>query len=153
MPKKEKAEIKKEVAKWFSAVGRRKTAVARARLYLSSEEVLVGGKKVEKGEIYVNGKPFSQYFSGPYTKSLYSEIFRITNTIDKFIITALVVGSGSTGQAGAVSLAIARALCIYDPKLRAILRKKGFMTRDPRAKERKKPGLPGARKKKSSPKR
>lgn len=138
---------------WYSAVGRRKSAVARARLYLNSAEVIVNEKKLEKGDIYVNGKPIDTYFAGPYAKAVIAEIFKVTNTVDRFITTLLVEGSGSTGQLGAVSLAITRALCLFDPKFRTILRKKGFTTRDPRAKERKKPGLPGARKKKSSPKR
>lgn len=153
-----KTETKKEIEKsaltpFYSAVGRRKAAVARARLHTGKEDVIVNGKKLEKGEVYVNEKPITEYFVGPYAKALYTEIFRTTNTVDRFITTVLVEGSGSTGQLGAVSLAIARALCLFDPSLRAILRKKGYMTRDPRAKERKKPGLPGARKKKSSPKR
>lgn len=146
-------EVKTEETKWYRAVGRRKTAIARARLYTGTQDVMVGDKKLGKGDIYVNGKPIDQYLNSHYAKAVYEEIFRITNTAGRFIITLVVEGSGPSGQLGAVSLAISRALCIYDPKLRAILRKKGFMTRDPRARERKKPGLPGARKQKSSPKR
>lgn len=115
------------------AVGRRKTAIARARI------------SPGKGEIVVNGKPVNSYFL--------TEMLRITNTLNKFSISAKVTGGGLTGQIGAVVLAVARALVKIDPKFKAILRKKGFMTRDPRAKERKKPGLMGARKQKSSPKR
>ncbi len=115
------------------AVGRRKTAVARARISSG------------KGEILVNDKPASSY--------LLTEMLRTTNTLNKFAISVKVTGSGITGQMGAVVLAVARALVKIDPKFKAVLRKKGFMTRDPRAKERKKPGLMGARKQKSSPKR
>lgn len=116
------------------AVGRRKTAIARARI------------SPGKGEIIVNGKPVN-------SSSFLTEMLRITNTLNKFSISAKVTGGGLTGQMGAVVLAVARALVKIDPKFKAILRKKGFMTRDPRAKERKKPGLMGARKQKSSPKR
>ena len=119
--------------KWYQATGRRKTAVARVRLTKG------------KGGFLVNDKPV--------VTSLFTEILKITSTEGKFDITAKVTGSGQTGQMGAVALGLARALCLVDPKLRTVLRKKGFMTRDPRMKERKKPGLPGARKKKSSPKR
>ncbi|MBI3887912.1 30S ribosomal protein S9 [Candidatus Microgenomates bacterium] len=149
-------EISSEVVKdasFYFAVGRRKTAVARARVYPSSAEVSVGGKKLEKGETYVNGMPIEQYFKSPYAKAQYSELFRTTNTAGRFIITVVVNGSGESGQLGATTLAIARSLVQVDPKFRAILRKKDYMTRDPRGKERKKAGLPGARKKKSSPKR
>ena len=133
--------------------GRRKTATARVRLYPADSEVMVKDKKLSKGDIYVNDLPIEKYFSDPFAKSAYTEVFRTTNTADRFITTAKVEGSGKSGQLGAVTLAIARALCIVDPKFKPTLRKKGFMTRDPRAKERKKPGLMGARKKKSSPKR
>lgn len=115
------------------AVGRRKTAIAQARISSG------------KGEIMVNNKPVNYHFL--------TEMLRITNTANKFSVSAKVTGGGLTGQIGAVVLAVARALVKIDPKFKAILRKKGFMTRDPRAKERKKPGLMGARKQKSSPKR
>lgn len=138
---------------YYFAVGRRKTATAKARLHLGDKDVLVGDKKLNKGDVYVNNKPIDIYFTDPFARSLYTEVFRTTNTANRFITTVMVEGSGQSGQVGAVVLAIARALCIIDPKFRPILRKKGFMTRDPRMKERKKPGLMGARKQKSSPKR
>jgi len=143
----------KEETSFFVGVGRRKTAIARARIYTGSTDVIVGEKKLEKGDTYVNGKPIEQFFLDPYAKAAYTELFRTTNTVGRFITTVIVHGSGSSGQLGAVTLAIARALVLVDPKFRTILRKKDYMTRDSRMKERKKPGLPGARKKKSSPKR
>lgn len=149
-------EIAKDVikdAKFYMAVGRRKTAIARARLYPGTSEVMVGEKKLERGDTYVNGLPIDQVFRDPYSKAVFAEIFRTTNTAGRFIITVVVEGSGQMGQAGAVSLAISRVLVMADPKFKNILRKKDFMTRDPRMKERKKAGQPGARKKKSSPKR
>lgn len=138
---------------FYLAVGRRKSAIARARIYPSSAEVTIAGKKLEKGETYVNGMPIEKYFRDPFSKAKYQELFRTTNTVGRFITTVIVEGSGASGQLGATTLAIARALVQADPKFRSNLRKKGFMTRDPRGKERKKAGLPGARKKKSSPKR
>lgn len=138
---------------YWVGTGRRKRATARARLYLPTTEVMVGDKKLEKGDIYVNNLPVESYFSGPYAKEQYTEIYRTTNTIGRFITTVVVRGSGATGQLGATTLAISRALVTVDPKFRQTLRKKGYMTRDPREKERKKPGLMGARKQKSSPKR
>lgn len=140
-------------ASFSFGVGRRKTAVARARIYPGSAQVTIGEKKLEKGEVYVNGMPIDQYFKNPFAKTMYEEMFRTTNTTGRFITTIVVRGSGINGQLGAVILGIARALVEVDPKFRAILRKKTFLTRDPRAKERKKPGLMGARKQKSSPKR
>ena len=140
-------------ASFYFAVGRRKMAIARARIYPATAEVTLSGKKLEKGETYVNGMPIEQYFTSPYAKAQYLELFRTTNTAGRFIITVVVEGSGMSGQLGATTLAIARGLVQVDPKFRAILRKKDYMTRDPRGKERKKAGLPSARKKKSSPKR
>ncbi len=133
--------------------GRRKTATARARLYLPNQEIVVGGQKLSKGDVYVNNLPIEKYFPDPFARAQYTEVFRTTNTASRFITTVLVEGSGKSGQLGAVILAISRALCTVDPKFKPILRKKGFITRDPRAKERKKPGLMGARKQKQSPKR
>ncbi len=135
------------------SVGRRKTAIARARLYQGTSEVMVGDKKLERGDVYVNGVALDQFFKDPYSKAVFAEIFRTTNSAGRFIITVVVEGSGQMGQMGAVSLAISRVLVLADPKFKPILRKKDFMTRDPRMKERKKAGQPGARKKKSSPKR
>lgn len=147
----EKKKVKEE--KIYYGNGRRKTATARARLYPASAEVVIGGQKLSKGNIYVNGISIEKYFSDPFSKAKYLEVFSITNTVDHFITTVQVEGSGKPGQLGATTLAIARALCTMNPELKTILRKKGFMTRDPRARERKKPGLMGARKQKSSPKR
>lgn len=138
---------------YFFGYGRRKTATARARLYLPDQEVVVSGQKLNRGDVFVNNLPIEKYFPSPFAKSQYLEIYRTTNTSGRLITTVIVEGSGSSGQLGATLLAISRALCLVDPKFKVTLRKRGFMTRDPRAKERKKPGLMGARKQKSSPKR
>lgn len=157
--KKKTEEVQEEVKEvapergYFFGNGRRKTATARARLYLPTQEITIEGRKLEKGDVYVNNKPIDVYFGDPYAKAQYQEVFRTTNTAGRFITTVITSGSGKSGQLGATTLAISRALLVVDPKFRPVLRKKGFLTRDPRAKERKKPGLMGARKQKSSPKR
>ncbi len=134
--------------------GRRKRASARIRLYPVKDDLTLDGQTWSKGVILVNGKSADDYFKSLYyAKNQYLEVFRCTNMTNKFVTTVVVAGSGLAGQLGAVTLGIAKALVKFDPKCKAILRKKGFMTRDPREVERKKPGLPKARKHKSSPKR
>lgn len=152
MARKKKEEIKTEERKkvkapkapsFYQAVGRRKEAVARVRLYPQG-----------KGKILVNERPFEQYFPGEVTKIASLEPFRVTNTLERFDATVKVEGGGLSGQLGALIHGIARALEKVDPKTRPILKKGGFLTRDARAKERRKAGLAGkARKKKQSPKR
>jgi small subunit ribosomal protein S9 len=120
---------------YFEAVGRRKTATARVRLYPGGE-----------GSIVVNEKPMDQYFvRGKDVMALMGPL-QATATEHRFNVSIKVKGGGITGQAGAVQLGIARALLKVDPDLRPILRKGGFLTRDARVKERKKPGLRRARK-------
>ncbi len=120
---------------YFYGTGRRKTAVARVRL-------LVG-----TGQITVNGKTSADYFGG---RQLYDIIIthplRLTNTLGRFNVSVKVLGGGTSGQAGAVRHGIARALLQADETLRPTLKKNGLLTRDPRMKERKKPGLKRARK-------
>ncbi|MDO8514990.1 MAG: 30S ribosomal protein S9, partial [bacterium] len=126
-----------EKKEYISSVGRRKRAIARVRLYTLGEN---------KGSITINGKPADEYFKSMVNaKSSIAEVFHCTNTSTKFVTTILVEGSGISGQLGAVTLGIARALVKFDPKHKAILRKKGYMTRVPKEVERKKPGLPKAR--------
>lgn len=133
---------------YYEAVGRRKNATARVRLYLAKEGH-------EKGECIVNGVPAEKYFFGEVAKKIYLEPFRTTNTIGRFVTSILVSGGGLSGQLGAVLQGVSRALCKVDlEKFRPILKKRGFLTRDPRAKERRKAGFAGkARARKQSPKR
>lgn len=143
-------------SEYIFAVGRRKEAVARVRLYTGSiENLTMGETPVKKGEIVVNGLPVSQYFYGEAAKALYSEVLRITNTLEKYAISAKVEGGGKSAQLKAVVLGIARALDLLDhEKHHSILRKKGFLTRDSRIRQRRKIGMGGkARRKKQSPKR
>ena len=136
-----------------SVVGKRKEAVARLRLYTHALPE-ISGVDVKKGDIFVNGKLIEKYFGGIVSKATYEEPFVITNTLGKFTITIKVEGGGPKGQMDAVIHAVARALSSIDEKSKAILKKKGFLTRDARIRERRKVGMGGkARRKKQSPKR
>ncbi|AKJ63716.1 30S ribosomal protein S9 [Kiritimatiella glycovorans] len=119
----------------FSATGRRKTAVARA-------ELIPG-----KGSIEVNGHDSKHFFDGVLMHEALMAPLKVTDTADAYDISLKVKGGGKSGQAGAAAHAIARALVAADESLKPELKKGGFLTRDPRMKERKKPGQPGARKK------
>ena len=118
----------------ISALGRRKESVARIRL--------IPGK----GGILVNRRPFEKYFLRETDRIIVQQPLVVTNTQVKYDIKANLRGGGLTGQAGAMRLGIARALSQVDPEAKDVLRKHGFLTRDPRAKERKKYGQKGARK-------
>lgn len=149
-----KTAVKK--ASYYEAVGRRKEAIARVRLYVvSGNELTLFGKVLKKGDFLVNKRPVEQYFSGEVYKKIYSEPFRITNTIGRFTVSSIIVGGGQAGQAGALVHGISRALLKADlEKFRPILKKGGFLTRDSRTKERRKAGFAQkARAKKQSPKR
>lgn len=161
MAKKTKAEdqsaaVKAEKLEYYEAVGRRKEASARVRLYVVADDsITVGGVTMDKGTIFVNGRPVEKYFPGEVFKKMYLEPFRTTNTVGRFAISILTSGGGLGGQLAAVIHAVSRALIKVDPeKFRPILKKRGFLTRDPRAKQRRKAGFAGkARARKQSPKR
>ena len=118
----------------FVSVGRRKTSVARARVAKGS------------GKIMVNDKPLSDYCYTDQLATLAMRPLNATSLAADVDADINVKGGGPVGQAGAISHALARALEKMDASLRAVLKKEGLMTRDPRAKERKKSGQPGARK-------
>ena len=118
----------------FCGTGRRKKSIARVRL--------VEGK----GEITVNGESLDKYFGSEILKVIVKQPLTVTNTTDKFDIICKVEGGGLSGQAGAVRHGIARALLETNGEYRAALKQNGFLTRDPRMKERKKYGLKKARK-------
>lgn len=120
---------------YFEGVGRRKRAVARVRIY-------PGGS----GKMLVNDKPYDEYFGRPGDWGCFVQPFVVTETEGKFDVTVTVVGGGITGQAEAVRMGLSRALIKHTPEYHAELRKAGFLSRDPREKERKKPGLRRARK-------
>ncbi len=118
----------------FLGTGRRKTSVARVRLAAGS------------GKITINGRAFETYFPVDTQRGTVTQPLTVTGTADKFDIKVNVTGGGPSGQAGAVRHGIARALLLADASFRAPLKAEGLLTRDPRMKERKKYGQPGARK-------
>ncbi|HXS68791.1 MAG TPA: 30S ribosomal protein S9 [Candidatus Polarisedimenticolia bacterium] len=118
----------------FLGTGRRKTSIARVRLSSGT------------GKVTVNGRAFETYFPTDSLRMVVQQPLNVTGTAGKFDIRANVTGGGPTGQAGAVRHGIARALLLADANLRASLKAEGLLTRDPRMKERKKYGQPGARK-------
>ncbi len=118
---------------YFYGTGRRKSSVARVRLYAGT------------GKIIINDREIDDYFGLETLKLIVRQPLALTDTAEKFDIICRVGGGGVTGQAGAIRHGIARALLQYDENLRPALKKAGFLTRDPRMKERKKYGLKGAR--------
>ena len=115
------------------ATGRRKTAIARVRLSKGF------------GQIVVNDRKFEDYFPTTDLRLIVEAPFKAIEGVGQYDVVALCEGGGVTGQAGALRHGISRALIQADENLRAVLKKAGFLTRDPRMKERKKPGQPGAR--------
>jgi small subunit ribosomal protein S9 len=118
----------------YLGTGRRKNAVARVFL------------RPGKGEIKVNGRVFENYFPTESARAMVRQPLLATETMDKFDLLILADGGGVAGQAGAARLGISRALVEFNAELRSRLKKLGFLTRDPRAHERKKYGQKGARK-------
>ena len=118
----------------FQGTGRRKESIARVRLMPGT------------GDVKVNGQSLDEYFGSEILKVIVNQPFTVTNTVGKFDVIAKVTGGGYTGQAGAIRHGIARALNEANSEFRPALKSNGFLTRDPRMKERKKYGLKKARK-------
>ncbi len=118
---------------YFYGTGRRKSSVARVRVYPGA------------GSVVINGKDIDAYFGLETLKLIINQPFAVTGTEGKFDVVANVAGGGLSGQAGAIRHGIARALLLADETYRAPLKKAGYLTRDPRMKERKKYGLKAAR--------
>ena len=118
---------------YFYGTGRRKSSVARVRLYNGT------------GKITINDRDIDDYFGLETLKLIVRQPLALTETAEKFDIVCRVSGGGVTGQAGAIRHGVSRALLQYDAELRSELKKAGLLTRDPRMKERKKYGLKGAR--------
>ncbi len=123
-----------ETVSEFVAVGRRKTAVARVRITPGT------------GKIVVNGRAFDEYFKTQALQNTVLSAFEAVKQVNQFDVKVTADGGGVQGQAGALRLAVSRALLESNPEYRATLKAVGFLRRDPRMKERKKPGQPGARK-------
>ena len=141
-----KAPIKKEVkakktvkkdSKYFYAVGRRKTSVAQVRITPSNN--------VGEEDYIVNNRDMKEYFPGVIMQSTFNAPFSETGLVDKFKVSVLVRGGGISAQVEAIRLGIARALVKFDETLRPVLKANGFLSRDSRKVERKKPGLKKAR--------
>lgn len=122
-----------ETKPYFYGTGRRKSSVARVRLYNGS------------GKITVNDRDIDDFFGLETLKLIVRQPLQLTGTADRFDIVVRVSGGGVSGQAGAIRHGVSRALLQYDEELRPALKKAGFLTRDPRMKERKKYGLKAAR--------
>jgi small subunit ribosomal protein S9 len=121
---------------YYYGMGRRKTAVARVRLFPNGD-----------GNITINGKTVQAYFGTRDTHmATIASPLRVLDLSTTYTMTVRVVGGGTTGQAGAIRHALSRALVRMNPEFKGALRKAGYLTRDPRMKERKKPGLKRARK-------
>ena len=118
---------------YFYGTGRRKHSVARVRVYQGT------------GKITINGRDIDDYFALETLKLIVRQPLTLTNTVENFDIVCTVAGGGVTGQAGAIRHGISRALLQFNAELRPELKKAGFLTRDPRMKERKKYGLKAAR--------
>ena len=118
---------------YYYGTGRRKHSVARVRMYPGT------------GKITINGRDIDEYFGLETLKLIVRQPMEITNTLGRFDIVCTVAGGGVSGQAGAIRHGVARALLQNGDEMRPILKKAGFLTRDPRMKERKKYGLKGAR--------
>ena len=118
---------------YFYGTGRRKSSVARVRVFPGT------------GKITINKRDIDEYFGLETLKLIVNQPFGVTGTEGKYDIVCLVNGGGFSGQAGAIRHGLARALCLADESFRAPLKKAGFLTRDPRMKERKKYGLKAAR--------
>jgi small subunit ribosomal protein S9 len=119
---------------YYEGVGRRKTSTARARIFSGD------------GTITCNNRPGTDYFPRLGDLDLVAAPLKAAGMAEKYSVTIKVMGGGVTGQTGAAQMAIARALLKLDPEMRPLLRNGGFLTRDDRMKERKKPGLKRARK-------
>ncbi|HOD37882.1 MAG: 30S ribosomal protein S9 [Candidatus Marinimicrobia bacterium] len=117
----------------YVSLGRRKSSIARLRM------------QTGEGKVIINSHPLDEYFGRESLKRMIIQPFEVCGLTGQFDVNVKVEGGGYTGQAGAIRLAIARALEQYDPELRAKLKPAGFLTRDSRVKERKKYGLRGAR--------
>ena len=140
---------------YIFAVGRRRDAIARVRLYKTiRDNMTFGNITVKKGDVLVNGKNISEYFSTISSKSVFELPLVLTNTLNKYTLTIQVNGGGNSGQLGATVLGISRALIKLDPSHRTTLKKKGLLERDPRTRQRRKVGMGGkSRRSKQSPKR
>lgn len=140
---------------YYQSVGRRKSSVCRVRLLLpEKKELVLKDKTFVRGEFYVNSQKMSEYFSGISAHETYIKPYKLTDSLDRFIVLAKAVGGGKNSQLSAFTLASSRALEKVDKEYRNILKMNGLLKVDARVRERRKAGLAQkARKEKQSPKR
>lgn len=141
---------------YYEAIGRRKEASARVRLYIVSKgtSVKVQDQDIPKGKMYLNSKPIETTFPHQYQRNVYEKPLVLTDSLDRFSISIKTVGGGQVSQLEAIGHGIARSLCAVDEGYRSVLKEEGLLTRDSRTRERRKAGTGGkARRKKQSPKR
>jgi small subunit ribosomal protein S9 len=136
-------EVKNGKEKYFPSVGRRKEAIARVRLFTKKSTDTAGE---DKALLVVNGKDYTEYFSDVNLQHIVETPLRKLKSLNRFKATVLVNGGGISGQANAIKHGLARALILFDINFRRKLKKSGLLTRDSRAKERRKYGLKKARK-------
>ncbi|GIW63976.1 MAG: 30S ribosomal protein S9 [Patescibacteria group bacterium] len=143
--------------KYYEAVGRRKSATARVRLYIFNKQnkIKVNDTELKKGDIIVNGKDITEIYKHKWEEEKYLKPLRLTDCVDRFGISILVKGGGKEGQLDAIVHGIAKALNeVNRDQYRPVLKAEGLLTRDSRVRERRKVGTGGkARRKKQSPKR
>ena len=152
----DKEKTKKNNKDYVFAVGRRKEAVARVRLYTSVKDGLAWDElTVKKGDILVNGQQIAEYFPSEIMRFVYTEPLRVANAQNKYTFTIRVTGGGKAGQLDAVVAGLANALSKVDAdSYRGLLKKKGLLERDSRIRQRRKVGMGGkSRRKRQSPKR
>lgn len=149
--------VKKSVMpKFVEGVGKRKSAVSRVRIFELGKEkfINIAGNKFQKGDVFVNLKPFKHAFPSEVDRNISFKPLVKTDTLDKFAISIFVSGGGHKGQVESIAQGISKALMKVDLKYRPILKKEGLLTRDARVRESRKVGTGGkARRKKQSPKR
>ncbi len=141
---------------YYEAVGRRKKAVARIRLYLPGKDktATINKQKIKAGEIYINRQPIEKIFVQDYKREFIMMPLKMTNNADRFAVSILIEGGGKNGQLEAIVHGLSRALTISDQGYKVTLKKAGLLTRDARKRERRKVGTGGkARRAKQSPKR
>jgi small subunit ribosomal protein S9 len=142
--------------KYYESVGRRKSSSAIVRLYIvgKQKEVTIGDVKIKTGEIFINKKPISEYFPQEVSQNELLNPLKLTSNLERFAISAKIMGGGKMGQLDAFIHGLSRAIELSDTTHRPTLKKQGLLTRDARVKEKRKVGTGGkARRQKQSPKR
>jgi len=142
---------------FYESVGRRREAIARVRLYIltKGKDVTIKGTKINKGQMFVNGKIVEEVFPHDYEKQRILKPLLLTETDSRFAISIKTTGGGRNGQIEAIQLGLARSLCLIDKDTyKPLLKQEGLLTRDPRARQRRMVGKGGkSRRAKQSPKR